>query len=87
MSMSDDGDTRRAFLGTAGMIAAVSAASAKDSVADAGMPKIKLGKHTVSRLVCGNNPFNGGSHTSVLLNEEMRRYYDPEQTLKTLRRC
>ncbi|MCR4411704.1 MAG: hypothetical protein NUV77_04670, partial [Thermoguttaceae bacterium] len=51
------------------------------------MPQIKLGPHAVSRLICGANCFNAGSHLSVFVNHEMRRYYTPEQILKTLRRC
>ena len=86
MSTSNE-HSRRSFLGKAGLMAVLSTASAKESAVAGEMPKIKLGKYSISRLVCGNNPFNGGSHTSVFLDEEMRRYYTPEQTLKTLRRC
>jgi hypothetical protein len=51
------------------------------------LPRIKLGKYSVSRLICGTNPFNAGSHLSVFVNRQMRRYYTQEQVLKTLRRC
>lgn len=51
------------------------------------LPRISLGPHAVSRLICGANPFGGGSHLSVFVNREMRRYYTPERILKTLRRC
>ena len=51
------------------------------------LPLIKFGKYSLSRLICGANPFNGGSHLSVFVNHEMKRYYTPEQILKTLRRC
>ncbi len=51
------------------------------------LPQLKIGKHSISRLVCGNNPFGAGSHLSVFVNLEMRHYYTPEQILKTLRRC
>jgi len=51
------------------------------------LPQIRLGPHSVSRLICGANPFNGGSHLSVFVNHEMREYYTAEQILKTLRRC
>jgi len=54
---------------------------------EAKLPRIKFGKYSLSRLICGGNPFNGGSHLSVFVNYEMRRYYTPEQILKTLRRC
>ena len=51
------------------------------------LPRISFGPHSVSRLICGANPFGGGSHLSVFVNREMRRYYTPERILKTLRRC
>lgn len=51
------------------------------------LPRISFGPHAVSRLICGANPFGGGSHLSVFVNREMRRYYTPERILKTLRRC
>lgn len=51
------------------------------------LPMINFSKYSLSRLICGANPFNGGSHLSVFVNYEMKRYYTPEQVLKTLRRC
>ena len=51
------------------------------------LPQLRLGKYSLSRLICGNNPFGGGSHLSVFVNREMRKYYTPDQVLKTLRRC
>ena len=51
------------------------------------LPQIRLGPHSISRLVCGTNTFSGGSHLSVFVNHQMKAYYTPEQVLKTLRRC
>jgi len=51
------------------------------------LPTIKFGEVRLSRLICGTNPFNGGSHLSVFVNDQMKEYYTPEQILKTLRRC
>ena len=51
------------------------------------LPQLRLGKHSISRLICGANPFNGGSHLSVFVNRQMKEYHTPEQVLKTLRRC
>jgi len=51
------------------------------------LPQIRLGQHWISRLVCGANPFNGGSHLSVFFNRRLREYYTPERILRTLRRC
>lgn len=51
------------------------------------VPQVPFGKVRLSRLICGSNPFNAGSHLSSFVNQEMRSYYTPEQILKTLRRC
>jgi len=51
------------------------------------VPQVAFGKVQLSRVICGSNPFNAGSHLSSFVNQEMRTYYTPEQILKTLRRC
>ena len=66
---------------------AAAAAPGKKSAPPPKLPHIKLGPHSVSRLICGANPFNGGSHLSGFVDREMKAYYTPEQILKTLRRC
>ncbi len=63
------------------------AAAAEPPAEQPKMPVIKLGPHTLSRLVVGSNCFGGGSHLSTFVNREMKSYYTPEQILKTLRRC
>jgi hypothetical protein len=91
---SDTHDSgRRAFLKTVSVLPAamLAARSALSGVAAenqaATLPQIQLGKYSISRLICGANPFNAGSHLSVFVNRQMREYYTPEQILKTLRRC
>ena len=84
--------SRREFLKNSGMlavtaIAARQAMSASGTTAEAELPQIKFGKYSLSRLICGTNPFNGGSHLSVFVNNAMKEYYTEEQILKTLRRC
>jgi hypothetical protein len=85
--------SRRHFLKAVGSLpAALAMAQGADGVhaepaPAATLPQIRLGPHSVSRLICGANPFNGGSHLSVFVNHEMRNYYTPEQILKTLHRC
>lgn len=87
------GYSRRGFLKTISVLpAALSAAQlASRAMAAPGtegqFPQIRFGPYSMSRLVCGANPFNGGSHLSVFVNKEMKQYYTPEQVLKTLRRC
>lgn len=89
---------RRDFLKQAGILPAalLAARAAADSTPVAGaepaaatapLPQIQLGAYSISRLICGANPFNAGSHLSVFVNRQMRAYYTPEQILKTLRRC
>jgi hypothetical protein len=51
------------------------------------LPQIRLGEHSISRLICGDNPFKANSHLSISLNRQMRRYYTPSQIFRTLRRC
>ena len=85
--------SRREFLKAAGVAPALLLAAQCSRVGLAAtaagkkLPQIAFGKHHISRLVCGANPFNGGSHLSDFVNREMKSYYTPEQILKTLRRC
>jgi hypothetical protein len=92
----DRADTlsRRGFLKTVGLLPAAAAAAvplgqepAAAPVSADALPQVPFGRHTISRLVCGANPFNAGSHLSTFVNRAMREYYTPEQVLKTLRRC
>lgn len=90
MPRSDSSSDRREFLKVVGALPAAVAASQAATAAptqEATLPQIRLGAHSISRLICGANPFNAGSHLSVFVNHEMRAYYTPEQVLKTLRRC
>ena len=88
---SDDGQSsRREFLKKLSALPVAAIAAESVSFAQAGemkLPHIKFGKVSLSRLICGANPFNAGSHLSVFVNHQMRKYYTTEQVLKTLRRC
>jgi hypothetical protein len=84
--------SRRGFLKTVGLLPAAAAMPLGQELAAATgpvgvLPQVPFGRHTISRLVCGANPFNAGSHLSTFVNRAMREYYTPEQVLKTLRRC
>ncbi len=57
------------------------------SVDEQTLPQIRLGPHSISRLICGANCFNGGSHLSVFVNHAMKEYYTEDQVFKTLQRC
>jgi len=86
---------RRDFLKKAGALpAALMAAgtgcdgsAAEGKSENATLPQIRLGKYSISRLICGANCFNGGSHLSTFVNRQMKEYYTQEQVFKTLRRC
>jgi len=84
---------RRDFLRKVGALPATMIAAGGGTGASAApaeeqeLPQIRLGPHSISRLICGANPFNAGSHLSVFVNRQMRQYYTAEQILKTLRRC
>jgi hypothetical protein len=77
--------SRRHFL-QGGSLAAAALTTASAQSAGT-LPQVKLGRYSISRLICGANTFNAGSHLSVFFNAELRRYFTPEQVLKTLRRC
>ncbi|MHC4538394.1 MAG: twin-arginine translocation signal domain-containing protein [Planctomycetota bacterium] len=84
--------SRRDFLKQSGIlaVAAIAAEKTKNSSAstkEARLPQIKFGEYSLSRLICGTNPFNGGSHLSTFVNRAMKEYYTEEQVLETLRRC
>ncbi len=51
------------------------------------MPQVPFGPVTVSRLIVGANPINAGSHLSVFVNHQMRRYFTPGNITRLLRRC
>lgn len=51
------------------------------------LPTIKLGKHDVTRLIVGGNPFCGNSHFSKERDIEMRDYYTVDRIKKTLKQC
>ena len=91
MSQEKASFDRRDFLKAASAasvaMAATSAVAADEPAADKKMPQMQLGKYTLSRMVCGSNCFNAGSHLSNFVNQEMRTYYTPDQILATLRRC
>jgi hypothetical protein len=51
------------------------------------MPTIPFGSHSLSRLILGANPINGGSHLSRFVNEQMKRYFTRDRILELLRSC
>jgi len=51
------------------------------------MPTVKLGSHTVSRLILGSNPILGYSHVSGLMSRLMTDYFTLERIQHLLLRC
>ena len=50
-------------------------------------PTVPFGKHRISRLIVGGNPFSGNSHISRGMDEEMMDYFNTENIKKTLFDC
>jgi hypothetical protein len=57
------------------------------SASRASLPKIKLGKYEVSRLIIGANPFYGYSHFNRLLDQHMLEWCTSDNVVKTLKNC
>ena len=48
------------------------------------LPTVKLGAYDVTRLIVGGNPIRGYSHFSRELDDQMRAWHTPENTVATL---
>jgi hypothetical protein len=82
--------SRRSFLRAAGTLPAVVTALSNEGAAQQpaqALPQVKWGKYSISRLVCGSNPFGGLSHLSAMINYEFRQYFTPENIVKMLHKC
>ncbi len=51
------------------------------------VPQMSFGPYTLSRLIAGSNPLNGGSHLSTFVNKQMRRYFTDDNVLAHLQDC
>ena len=85
------GASRRDFLhqaaGTAaGLALAAQPAIAAQPAADT-LPTIRLGRHSVTRLIVGGNPIYGHSHFNRLLSRYYTDWHTPERVQDLLRRC
>jgi hypothetical protein len=84
--------SRRDFLQQAAGLAAAglgtaAAPAAGDAPADPLLPTIKLGPHTVTRLIIGGNPIYGYSHFNRLLSRHQTDWHTPERVVELLKRC
>jgi len=61
---------------------------ADGSAVEAGcLPQVPFGPVSISRLILGANPINGGSHLSTFVNRQMRAYFTEGNVTALLRRC
>ena len=51
------------------------------------IPTVILGQASVSRLICGGNPFSGFSHISAAVDDDFISYYTMPNLLKALDEC
>jgi len=51
------------------------------------LPEISLGKHRISRLICGSNPILGYSYQGSHTDRHMREYFTTERTAEFLQNC
>jgi hypothetical protein len=84
--------TRRDFLQQATALAAGMAATTETTAAGPErpmplLPTIKVGPHTVTRLILGGNPIYGYSHFNKLFSQHMTTWHTPERVLELLKCC
>jgi len=86
---------RREFLVKASATAAVSGLALSRAVraAEKGdadvepLPTIRLGEHTITRLIAGWNPIGGFAHSTKNMSRHMLEYFTPEQTNQFVADC
>jgi hypothetical protein len=90
MTPSSSGNPgRRTFLKQAAAAASSVAALAPAAAADSAplLPTIKLGPHSVTRLIIGGNPIYGYSHFNKLLSQHQIDWHTPQRVIELLKRC
>ncbi|MBN2272055.1 MAG: hypothetical protein JXN61_15680 [Sedimentisphaerales bacterium] len=61
--------------------------SSTDGASAAPLPMIRLGGHSIARLVAGSNPISGYSYMGPILDRHMKEYFTSEQTTEFLWKC
>ncbi len=77
--------SRRTLLQTAAGLAAIPTTSSASPAPT--LPTVQLGRHKITRLICGSNPFYGYAHFNRLYSLHMKEWMTPEHVLNTLRQC
>jgi hypothetical protein len=92
-SSAETTTTRRDFLhqasGLAAGLAVASAPAAATEPAAAAelLPTVKLGPHTITRLILGGNPIYGYSHFNKLFSEHQKDWHTPARVVELLQQC
>ena len=63
------------------------AAAAEAQKAEAALPTLQIGQHTISRLVAGSNPLSGYSYLGHHVDQHMKEYFTVERTVEFLLAC
>jgi len=51
------------------------------------LPTIRLGEHSITRLIVGSNPISGYSYMGPILDRHMQEYFTPERIVEFLWTC
>lgn len=89
---SSSSSNRRDFLQQAaglatGLAALAHEATAAEPAAGPLLPTVKLGPHTVTRLIIGGNPIYGYAHFNKLLSQHQTSWHTPERVVELMQRC
>jgi hypothetical protein len=77
-------NSRREFLqATTATAASVAVARSEPNL----LPTVKFGRHQVSRLIVGTNPFFGYTHFNVMYDKFMREWYTMDRRAEVLHNC
>jgi hypothetical protein len=100
MNKEDNPNSRREFLTRVSAAAAMgligslglkgaSVGAEAEKVVQTGpaMPSITLGKHKISRIICGSNPLLGYSYMGHHTDRHMKDYFTTENTVEFLLKC
>ena len=79
--------SRRTLFQAAAGAAAVSLGAGETAPAGPPLPTVRFGDRSITRLICGANPFYGYSHFNGLLNAHMREWMTRDRILSVLQAC
>ncbi len=71
----------------AALVAAAKFPESAQAAAASALPTIKLGPHTLTRLIAGGNPIGGWGHSVPNMSRHMLDYFTVERTIEFLEKC